>query len=142
VNFIVKTYALFCLSFLLVSCNSEQKMSPEEVAVAFFDAIYNKNDLDEALTYCSPELAQEVSQYVSAKNAARRLFNMSFDSVEINAAFGDMNVRQEFTTSGQLTILFTGYNQGRLYKDLKNIRMIKKDRNWLIDEFLPDPDYN
>lgn len=117
-------------------------MSPEDVAVAFFDALYNENDIDKALTFCSPDLAEEVSQYVTAKNAARRLFNMSYDTVEINAAFGDMNVRQQFANSGQLTILFTGYRQGKLYKDLKSIRMIKKNRTWLIDEFLPDPDYN
>tara|TARA_R110001592_G_scaffold10013_1_gene52255 strand:- start:7783 stop:7986 length:204 start_codon:yes stop_codon:yes gene_type:complete len=63
---------------------------------------------------------------------------MSFDSVKIDAALGDMKIRDEFKNSGKLTLLFTGYRQGRIYKKLKNIKLIKQGDIWLVEKSLPD----
>lgn len=127
------------VSIVISGCGPEPKDTSQDVAVAFFDAIYNQNDINKAQKLCTADLAKELSQYVTAKNVARRVFNMSFDSVEIDAALGDMAVREEFETSGVLTILFTGHREGRIYKDLKKIKLIEKDNIWFVDEILPDP---
>ena len=128
---------------LLSACSSESEQplqdGPETVAITFFDAIYNQNDIDKALESCTPELAQELRTHVSTKNLARQIFNMSFDSVEIDAAFGDLRVREEFRNTGKLTIVFTGYRQNKLYKDMRDIKLIKQNGRWLVSEILPDP---
>jgi len=126
----------------MFGCGSEPREkadNAEDVAIAFFNAIYNQNDINQAKKFCTTNFATEMSKYVTAKNVARRLFNMSFDSVEIDAALGDLKVRGEFKNSGKLTLLFTGYRQEKIYKELKKIKLIKQGDIWLIDELLPDP---
>ncbi|WDE13834.1 hypothetical protein [Thalassomonas haliotis] len=138
---LIKKYLfVFFISILVLGCSKEkQEPSADEVAVAFFDAIYNQKDINQALLLCSERFAKQVKQQRSASQVARRLFNMSFDSVQINAALGDKKLREEFNQQGSLTILFTGLRQEKVYKDLKKIKMIKQGNTWLIDEILADP---
>lgn len=137
-TYIKKYFIVIFIALAICGCGSEPKDKAEEVAVAFFDAIYNQNDINKAQKLCTTNFAKEIGKYVTTKNVARRLFNMSFDSVEINAALGDMKIRDEFKNSGKLTILFTGYRHGKIYKELKNIKLIKQGDVWLIEKLLPD----
>ncbi len=128
-----------CMTFFLTGCNERQEITADQVAVAFFDALYNEKDLEHALSYCTKSFAKRVKQYKTANNVARRLFNMSFDSTKINPALADFKVREEFDTSGSLTILFTGNRQGKTYNELKRIKLVKQGNTWLVDELLKDP---
>jgi len=134
-----KCVAVFFVIITLISCNSDKEVTAEDVAVAFFDAIYNQKDIKKATALCSPKFSKELKKYRTANQAARQLFNMSFDTVEISAALGDLKVRKEFQTSGNLTILFTGFSHEKKYKDLKKIRLIKRNNIWLVDKLLADP---
>jgi hypothetical protein len=129
------------MSLNLLGCSLEkvEEETAGEVATAFFDALYNTKNLEKALTFCTPEFAKEVGKHKTVKQAALRLFNMSYDSVKIHAALGDQKVRAEFNTSGKLTMLFTGDRQGKIYKDLKKVQLIKKGKVWYIESLLPDP---
>jgi hypothetical protein len=127
------------ISITLLGCNSSTQPSAEDVAVAFFDAIYNQKDINKAAALCSPTFAKKILKHRMAKQVARRLFNMSFDTVKIDAALGDIKIRQEFNTSGGLTILFTGYRNEKIYKDLKKIQLIKLGETWRVDRLLADP---
>ena len=138
-NSIKKNFFMIIVALAMFGCGSEPKENAEDVAIAFFNAIYNQNDINKAKKLCTTNFANEISKYVTTKNVARRLFNMSFDSVEIDAALGDMKVRGEFKDSGKLTLLFTGYRQEKIYKELKKIKLIKQGDIWLIDELLRDP---
>lgn len=138
-NFIKKYFIAIFIALAMCGCGSEPKDNAEDVAIAFFDAIYNLNNINKAQKLCTANLAKKISKYKTTKNVARRLFNMSFDSVKIDAALGDMKVRDEFRNSGKLTILFTGYRQGKIFKDLTKIMLIKQGDIWLINKLLPDP---
>ena len=137
-NFIKNFFFVIFVALAMGGCASEPKDKAEDVAVAFFYAIYNQNDINKAQKLCTTNFAKQISNYVTAKSVARRLFNMSFDSVKIDAALGDLKVRDEFKSSGKLTILFTGHRQGKIYKELKSIKLIKKGDIWLIEKLLPD----
>lgn len=140
----IKTYLMTTfLALLLFGCAeefAEVEEPAEDVAVAFFDAIYNQNNIDKAKRLSTPELAAQIGEYMTAKNVARRLFNMSYDSVEVHAALGDVSVKQAFERTGQLTMLFTGERYGKTVKELKNIRLVKNGNSWLVAEVLPDPE--
>lgn len=138
-NSIKKYFIAIFVALALASCGSEPKDKAEDVSIAFFDAIYNQNDINKAKELCTADFAKQISNYVTTKNVARRLFNMSFDSVKIDAALGDLKVRDEFKNSGKLTLLFTGRRHGKVYKELKRIKLIKQGDVWLIAELLPDP---
>ena len=136
----IKHYSILLLIVLSIAgCNTNAERSAEGVAIAFFDAIYNQNNLKEAALLCTPQFSKKLSKYVTTKNIARRMLNMSFDSVKIDAGLGDINVRQEFNNTGSLTILFTGTRQGKIYKELKRIKLIKKGDSWFVDKLLKDP---
>jgi len=136
----MKNYFIVILaSLLLFGCGSDSEAPAEDVAIAFFDAIYNQKDINKAASMCTPKFAIEIKKYKTAKNVARRLLNMSFDSVKIEAALGDIKVREEFKTSGKLTVLFTGYRQDKIFKELKAIKLIKVNDVWLVEKLLADP---
>ncbi len=138
-NSVKRYFIVFFVALAMFGCGSVPKDSAEDVAIAFFNAIYNQNDINKAKKLCTTNFAKEISKYISTKNVSRRVFNMSFDSVEIHAALGDLKVRAEFENSGSLTILFTGYRQEKIYKELKKIKLIKQGDIWLVDELLRDP---
>ena len=140
----MKNFLMFIVfSLALCGCGSDSKnpasVSAEKVAVAFFDAIYNQKDINKTVSLCTLDLAKEIKKYVTANNVARRLFHMSFDSVKIDVALGDIQVREEFKNSGKLTILFTGSRQNKVFKELKAIKLIQKDDVWLVGQILADP---
>jgi hypothetical protein len=134
-----KFLTVIFITFTVFSCGTEKEDAAEDTAIAFFDAIYNQKDIKAAAALCAPTFATQILKYKTAKNVARRLFNMSFDSVKIDAALGDVKIREEFKNSGSLTLLFTGKSHGKIYKNLKRVRLIKKNKQWLVDQLLKDP---
>ena len=138
---VIKKYCAFLfLSIMLFGCSAEVKeQSAEAVAVAFFDAIYNKKDINQAVLLCTPSFAAQLKKHRTAKQVALRLFNMSFDTVEIDAALSDFDVREDFDRTGNLTMLFTGLRQDRVFKDMKKIKLIRNGETWLVDKILADP---
>jgi len=138
-NLFKKNFIVIFVILAVCSCGIEPEEAAEDVAVAFFDSIYNQKNIKEATALCTPNFANQVTKYITAKNVARRLFNMSFDSVKIDAALGDIKMREEFKNSGRLTMLFTGNRYGKIYKELKRIKLVKKENKWFVDQLLEDP---
>ncbi len=136
---IKKHFIVIFIAMAMFGCNAKPKDNAVDVAIAFFHAIYNQNDISEAKRLCTTNFANEITKYITTKKIARRLLNMAFDSVEVNAALSDLKVRADFEKSGELTLLFTGYRQEKIYKELKKIKLIKQGDFWLIDGLLPDP---
>jgi len=133
VSFIIGT--IFCLTIL--GCGPSSKtteLSEQEVAKAFFDAIYNKKDLKKALLFTSTKLKTEVKKYKTAKHLARKLLNMSFDSVKLETSATDVQILDEFSTKVTLNVLFTGLRDGKIFKDYKKVRVVKENDVWLVDK--------
>ncbi len=108
--------ALMSFFLLLTACNSEEKITeidnPEDVAIAFFDALYNKKDVKKAASVCSPQLARIILHYKSPQAVARHLFNMKYDSVKINPDDSGVKVREQFKDSAEIILYFDGiYNE-------------------------------
>ena len=128
------------LSFLLIltACGEEKKITeidnPEEVAVAFFDALYVK----EAASVCSPQLARIILHYKSSQAVARHLFNMKYDNVIITPDDSGVKVREQFKDSAEITLFFEGYYNEDKIKDVKKIAMIQQANGWLIANILKD----
>lgn len=130
------------MALTLCGCGADTEPKAQDAAIGFFDAIYNQGDVNKAASFCTPHLAEEVKKHMTAKNVARRMFNMSFDSVQIDAGLGDVKVREEFNTTGQLTILFTGNRQDKIFKELKTVKLVKNGNSWLVDEIVANPILN
>jgi hypothetical protein len=123
--------------YLTASCTEEtHERSESEVAIAFFDAIYNKKDLNTVLSLSSISFKEEVKKYKTVKNFSRRLLNLSFDSVSIETQKSASKVIDETNIQVTMTILLTGKRNDKSYKEVKRIRLIKKESIWLVDKLL------
>jgi len=136
---------LTCSLLLLTACgeNNDKKITtvdnPETVAIAFFDALYNQKNIEKAASVCSPKLARLILHYRSPEAVARHLFNMSFDTVEIQPDSSGVKVREQFKGSANIVVYFDGSFQDNRVKDVKRLAILQRDGKWFIDKILKDP---
>ncbi len=131
---------LFLLTQLLVACGEDKKIavSEKQVAMNFFDAIYNKKDIKQAMALSSKRFRQDVKKYKTASNFARRLLRLQFNSVKMTTAAQKTQIIDEYNTQVTMTVVFTGKRQENIYKDYKKIRLIKENHAWVVDKILKD----
>jgi len=141
-----KINVLILLTLFLVSaCGSGDEEitkidNPELVAVAFFDALYNKKDVQKAASVCDPKLARLILHYKSPRAVARHLFNMSYDKVKIKPDNSGVKIRKQFKKKASITLYFDGYYQESHLKDVKRISLIQiGGGKWVINKILKDP---
>jgi len=131
---------LFLLTQLLVACGDDKKIevSEKQVAMNFFDAIYNKKDIKQAMALSSKRFKEDVKKYKTASNFARRLLHLQFNSVKMTTAAQKTQIIDEYNTQVTMTVVFTGKRQETTYKDYKKIRLIKENQAWVVDKILKD----
>jgi hypothetical protein len=138
---------LIIISFtlLLAACTEDESgdikasESPEVVAVAFFDALYNEKNVKKAAKVCSPQLSRIILHYKSPRAVARHLFNMSYDSVVASPDDSGVKVREQFKDAAEITVYFDGLYDNNRIKDVKRLSLIQIDGDWFIDKILKDP---
>jgi len=122
-----------------MGCNSEEKkvvVSEKQVAISFFEAIYNEKSAKKAMSLSSSNLKKELKKYHSANNIAHRLFNMRFDSVSLHTSAVTAQIIDESYVQVTMMVQFTGKRNGNIYKDYKKVRLIKENDKWVMDKLL------
>lgn len=123
----------------LSGCNSEEEKveaSEKEVATSFFNALYNDKDVKKVIALSSPNFKKELEKYHTANNIARRIFDMTFDSVSLHTSAMKTQIINEYMIQVTMMVQFTGKRNGSDYKDYKKIRLIKENNKWLVDKLL------
>jgi len=130
---------LLLLSSLLLGCNSDEEkveISEKQVVISFFNAIYNEKNAEKAISLSSANFKKELEKYHTAKNIARRLFDMRFDSVSLHTSAMKTQIINEYNVQVTMMVQFTGKRNGSDYKDFKKVRLIKENDKWLVDKLL------
>ena len=133
---------LLIIALLLSSsgCAKEEeevkKPTDVDITVAFFDALYNKKDLNTLLLHSSDSFKEEIKKYKTVSNVARRLFNLSFDSVSVKTQKSGAKVIDEFNEEVTMTVLLTGKRNERIFKEVKRIQLIKINNIWLVNQLV------
>ncbi|WP_440053223.1 hypothetical protein ACSLBF_09740 [Pseudoalteromonas sp. T1lg65] len=140
----VKCALLFALSLLLSACGGEKpasgdKNTPGYTATLYFDALYNKDDLNLALEYVTPRLGRIMRSYGTASQFARNLVNMQFDEVTIEVDMTNQSLREQYGDNAKVNLIFTGQFNGEKVDDMRSVRMIRKKDKWYIDRIVSDP---
>ena len=136
---------LISLTLLLTACGDDENgdiktsESPEDVSVAFFNAIYNEKDVKKAAKVCSPQLSRIILHYKSPRAVARHLFNMSYDSVVASPDDSGVKIREQFKGAAIITVYFDGIYDNNRVKDVKRLSLIQVEGDWIIDKILKDP---
>lgn len=113
--------------------------NPELVTIAFFNAIYNENNLEKAASVCSPKLARILLHYKSSKAVGRHLFNMSYDKVTVTPEDSGVKVREQFQDAAIIIVYFDGTYFNERIKDVKSVYLVQVNGKWIIEKFLKDP---
>lgn len=127
------------LTYFLIGCNAEEEKieaTEKEVATSFFNALYNEKDIEKVKSLSSPSFKKELQKYHTASNIARRVFDMTFDSVSLHTSAMKTQIINEYLIQVTMMVQFTGKRNGSDYKDYKKIRLIKENNKWLVDKLL------
>ncbi len=137
--------AVFSLA-LLSGCGDEPAKkastntdSPEITATAFFEAILIKNDLELAKKFSDSSIDRVLDGYSSGKQLARTLWNMSFDTVEINAEDNSRNVREFYGEDASVTLIFNGMKDAETKVTFRLIKLKQMNGKWQVVEIKNDP---
>ncbi|CAM4171171.1 hypothetical protein [Pseudoalteromonas byunsanensis] len=135
---------LVTLCLILVGCGEEDKPkgdedSPGYIATVYFDALYNKGNMDLALVHVTPRLARIMRSYGTASQFTRNLVNMRFDEVTIEVDMTNESLREQYGDNAKVNLVFTGYFNGEKVDDMRSVQMLRKKGKWYIDKINPDP---
>ena len=113
--------------------------TPGDTATAYFDALYNQQDLQKASTMATPNLTRIMKSYGTAKQFSRNLVNMQYDEVVIEVDMSDVSVREQYGNNAKINLVFTGYLNGEKVDDFRSVKMLRKKGKWYIDKIVADP---
>ncbi|GMM84909.1 hypothetical protein [Pseudoalteromonas sp. MTN2-4] len=138
------TTVLFLALVILFGCGSDEstrgdKSNPGFVATMYFDAIYNKKDFDAAIQLATPKMGRIMRSYGTAKQFARNLINLQYDSVTIEVDMTNQSLREQYGDDAKVNLVFTGMLRGEQVDDMRSVQMIRKKGKWYVDKINPDP---
>jgi len=138
------TTLLLLVLITFFGCGSDEsargdKSSPGYAATMYFDAIYNKKDFDAAIQLATPKMGRIMRSYGTAKQFARNLVNLQYDSVTIEVDMTNQSLREQYGDDAKVNLVFTGMLRGEQVDDMRSVQMIRKKGKWYVDKINPDP---
>ncbi|ALO41922.1 hypothetical protein [Pseudoalteromonas phenolica] len=138
------TALLLVVLITLLGCDSDEssrgdKSSPGYAATMYFDAIYNKKDFDAAIKIATPRMGRIMRSYGTAKQFARNLINLQYDSVTIEVDMTNQSLREQYGDDAKVNLVFTGMLRGEQVDDMRSVQMVRKKGKWYVDKINPDP---
>ena len=134
---------IFSLS--LLGCKDQiHEVEPEDVALQFFDAVYNKKDVSTARSLVDSKLVELIDHYQNISNIQRHIVGMKMPgqpviSVEVQNTTADFFRRFE-KTEVTVEVRFSSEVDGKKYYDNRSITLVKNGINsWIITEIHGDP---
>ncbi|WJG07769.1 hypothetical protein [Aliiglaciecola sp. LCG003] len=112
--------------------------TPDYAAVAFFQHVYNDENLNAAIAMSTPRMAKLMQSYHTNRNVQRHVFDLRYDEVDIQPDTGNSVGRNEFARTAVVTLFFTGTLHDNRIEDIRIVEMVRTDGKWLVDKVLAD----
>ncbi len=129
---------LLWLLATIAGCGKEPEQTPEQVAVAFFSAIYIDNDLDKARALTGPQLREVLDQYQSLVNIRRNLIVLAVDNPELTVMDTTADFFKKVATKARVQIHFKGTHDDRPREADRSVMVEKLSNGWKVVEIIPD----
>jgi len=144
---ITKLIFSFVIVLLLAACSREDNIpafanpdAPEYRAIRFFDALYNEKNLGKAQQYSTKKLSRILRSYGTVRGYTRYVMNLQIDpGVELKIDRSLSQVSRGDPNKTFVNILFDGFHNGETVKDVRRVRFIKVDGEWLINQVEGNP---
>lgn len=129
---------LLWLLATIAGCGKEVEQTPEQVAVAFFTAIYIDDDLDKARALTGPQLREVLDQYQSLVNIRRNLIVLAVDNPELTVMDTTADFFKKVATKARVQIHFKGTHDDRPREADRSVMVEKLSNGWKVVEIIPD----
>ena len=131
------------LLFNLSACtqsddNGQPLLSPEQVTLAFFNAIYIERDVEKAERFVTSDLKEIIDHYHIASQVQRHVLGLSMSQVTISIDEIDIDFFRKFTDDVTVKVKIEGLKGGKDWIDDRTIRLHKNANTWIIVDILPE----
>ncbi|EGM69414.1 hypothetical protein [Shewanella sp. HN-41] len=137
----MRTLLLLSLLFLF-GCSDPEKdqhtLTPEEVSLGFFHAIYVDRDVEKAKQYVDDPLKEVLTHYYIAAAVQRNMLSLSMTNVEMEIDDIDIDFFRKFTKDVIVVVKMKGLKGGQPWIDDRTIRLHKIGNQWIIVEIMPE----
>ncbi|MGI2204466.1 hypothetical protein ACROAH_11315 [Shewanella oncorhynchi] len=138
----MRTLFFFSLLFLFgcgdPSTQEQRQLSPEEVSLGFFKAIYVDRNVEQAKQYVDDPIKQVLTHYHIAAAVQRNMLALSMTNVEMEIDDIDIDFFRKFTKDVIVVVKMKGLKGGQPWIDDRTIRLHKIGSQWIIVELLPE----
>ncbi|MDT3297269.1 hypothetical protein Q4Q57_19260 [Shewanella sp. SP2S2-6] len=135
---------LFFISLLFLfgcgdpSTENQRQLSPEEVSLGFFKAIYVDRDVEQAKQFVDEPIKQVLTHYYIAAAVQRNMLGLSMTNVEMEIDDIDIDFFRKFTKDVIVVVKMKGLKGGQPWIDDRTIRLHKIGSKWTIVELMPE----
>lgn len=135
---------LFFISLLFLfgcgdpSTEDQRQLSPEEVSLGFFKAIYVDRNVEQAKQFVDEPIKQVLTHYYIAAAVQRNMLGLSMTNVEMEIDDIDIDFFRKFTKDVIVVIKMKGLKGGQPWIDDRTIRLHKIGSKWTIVELMPE----
>lgn len=135
---------LFFISLLFLfgcgdpSTEDQRQLSPEEVSLGFFKAIYVDRNVEQAKQFVDDPIKQVLTHYHIAAAVQRNMLGLSMTNVEMEIDDIDIDFFRKFTKDVIVVIKMKGLKGGQPWIDDRTIRLHKIGSKWTIVELMPE----
>lgn len=125
---------------LLTGCQEEPHIeTPSEVVVKHFEALYNQDDLEVAMSYASSRHRKLMQSYGTPRSVGRYLYNMSYEDVEINVQAPMHSAKQNSQDDLRLNVAIVGFNGEQHFENIRIAVMTLEEGRWKLERLLSTP---
>src|SRR5690554_4147811 len=133
-------YAVIILSLLLTACEPQVKTDrPHVVAANYFDALYNDRSLEQAKALSTEHNQEMLDHFGTISTVGHYRYNMSFDSVEVRSERPTGIRYLGETETVRIRVAFSGYFNGERVYELREVVVMRVDKEWRVDRLLDAP---
>ncbi|QYX63283.1 hypothetical protein K2227_13880 [Shewanella putrefaciens] len=135
---------LFFISLLFLfgcgdpSTEEQRQLSPEEVSLGFFKAIYVDRNVEQAKQFVDDPIKQVLTHYHIAAAVQRNMLGLSMTNVEMEIDDIDIDFFRKFTKDVIVVVKMKGLKGGQPWIDDRTIRLHKIGSKWTIVELMPE----
>lgn len=133
---------LLVLFFFLAGCNdsvdraTSPNLTPEQVSLGFFNAIYVEKDVALAKKFVDAPMQEVLSHYHIAASVQRHVLNLSMTDVQMEVEEIDIDFFRKFTDDVTVKVKLIGKRGGQSWIDDRTVRLHKRGKEWVIVEIL------
>ncbi|MBT1445737.1 hypothetical protein KJI95_14585 [Shewanella sp. JM162201] len=132
----MRALLLFLMVFLSGCNESVQQtaspLTPEQISLGFFSAIYVERDVDMAKKFVDAPMQKVLDHYHLASQVQRHMLNLSMTEVEMEVEEIDIDFFRKFTDDVTVKIKLKGKRAGKPWIDDRTVRLHKRGTQWII----------